>query len=133
MKWNTLVALVVSGAVLGYGGINLHAETIKITAERSPQQVFRAIVPPPKEALTLVSVSLVTVAGEVVGGLAEYDDALTTRPADYLELFNNMGALLAVGWFDRFGIERVVVDRALVEEADTLEGVFVQLLTGDAI
>jgi hypothetical protein len=75
-----------------------------------------------------------TVGGELLGGgLAAYDDAATSRPADYLELFNNAGSLLAVGWFDRFGIERLAVDRALIEEADYLEGVFVLILMGDPI
>jgi len=44
-----------------------------------------------------------------------------------------VGALLAVGWFDRFGIERLAVDRALVEDGDELEGVFVLILAGDSI
>jgi hypothetical protein len=68
-----------------------------------------------------------------LGGIAAYDDSTTSRPADYVELFNNVGALLAVGWFDSFGIERLAVDRALVEKADALEGIFVLILTGDPI
>jgi hypothetical protein len=41
--------------------------------------------------------------------------------------------LVAVGWFDRFGIQRMAVDRALLGGKDELEGVFVTLLKGDPI
>jgi len=41
-------------------------------------------------------------------------------------------AASAVGWFDRFGIRRLAVDRGL-EDEDKLEGVFVLLSEGDSI
>jgi hypothetical protein len=62
-----------------------------------------------------------------------YDDPTTARPADYFDLYDNVGDLVAVGWFDRFGIRRVAVDRGLVEEKNDLEGVFVTLVEGDSI
>jgi hypothetical protein len=71
--------------------------------------------------------------GKVFGRLAAYDDAATRRPADYLELYDNAGILLAVGWFDKFGIERLAVDRALVKAADDFEGIFVLILKGDSV
>jgi hypothetical protein len=52
---------------------------------------------------------------------------------DYLEVFASEGALVVVSWFDRFGIERLVVDRALVEGGQELEGVFVAVVNGEAI
>jgi hypothetical protein len=94
---------------------------------------FISVSLPRKDRLTLVSVVSVTSNGETLGGVAAYDDVMTKRPSDYIELFNNVGALLAVSWVDNFGIERLVVDRALVEEADTLQGVFVLVQTGDPI
>ena len=113
--------------------LDLSAQPARIRDKWSSQEIILAVAPPPKDRLTLVSMVPMTVAGELMGGLAAYDDAATSRPADYLELFNNAGALLAVGWFDRFGIERLAVDRALVDEADNLEGVFVLILPGDPI
>jgi len=113
--------------------VDLSAQPVRIRDRWSAQEILLAVAPPPKDRLTLVSMVPMTVAGELMGGLAAYDDAATSRPADYLELFNNAGALLAVGWFDRFGIERLAVDRALVDEADNLEGVFVLILPGDPI
>ncbi len=88
---------------------------------------------PKKDRLTLVSFLPVIVEGEIVGRVAVYDDPATERPADYLELYNSTGDLLAVSWFDRFGIQRTAVDRGLVGEADELDGVFVLLLDGDSI
>ena len=40
---------------------------------------------------------------------------------------------MAVGWIDRFGIERIAVDRGLLKDKDELEGVFVVLLDGEAL
>ena len=111
----------------------LHAESIRMSDKGSVQEMYLSASLPPKDRLTLVSVVPMTAGEEILGGLATYDDAATRRPADYLELFNNVGALLAVGWFDSFGIERLAVDRALVEDGDELEGVFVLILAGDSI
>jgi hypothetical protein len=85
------------------------------------------------DRLDLVSISAFTVGGETMGSVALYDDPATGRPADYLELYDSGGDLLAVGWFDRFGIERTAVDRGLLENADKPEGVFVVLLDGNFI
>ena len=57
----------------------------------------------------------------------------TPRPADYIELYDNDGDLVAVGWFDRFGIQRMALDRALVEGSEELQGVFVTVVNGDSI
>jgi hypothetical protein len=40
---------------------------------------------------------------------------------------------LAVRWFDKFGIERMAVDRGFLENADKPEGVVVVLLEGDPV
>jgi hypothetical protein len=84
-------------------------------------------------SLTLVSFSSLLIAGNTVGEVLIYDDPTTKRPADYFELYDTDGDLLAVSWFDRFGIQRVAVDRGLLEEADKLEGVFVILLEGEPL
>ncbi len=97
------------------------------------QQVSLPASAPEQHPLTLISVSPVIVEGEHVGEVVVYHDPTTKRPADYWELYNSEGDLLAAGWFDRFGIERMAVDRGLLEESDKLEGVFVLLLDGDSI
>ena len=108
-----------------------HAEPLPTTT--SPIQDYRAVSLPEKDRLTLMSIVEVTVGREILGAIAAYDDAATARSADYLELYNNAGALLAVTWFDRFGIERLAVDRALAEDTNKLEGVFVLVITEDSI
>ncbi|MBI2359885.1 MAG: hypothetical protein HYV04_13485 [Deltaproteobacteria bacterium] len=97
------------------------------------QEIFHRASPPEKDRLILVSFVRLTVEGEIVGGAAEYDDTTTERPADYLELYDSAGDLVAVSWFDRFGIERTAIDRGLLEEAGELEGVFVLLLEGHRV
>ena len=83
--------------------------------------------------LTLVSIAPLLGNGQTVGAMAIYDDPSTPRPVDYLEVFDGGGALVAVNWFDRFGIERLIVDRALVEGGPELEGVFVAVVDGEVI
>ena len=84
-------------------------------------------------SLTLVSVAPLVIAGNTVGEVLIYDDPTTKRPADYFELYDTDGNLLAVDWFDRFGIQRMAVDRGLLEKTLKLEGVFVVLLDGESI
>ena len=88
---------------------------------------------PDKESLTMISLSPVVVGERTLGEFVAYDDPTTKRPADYFELYDSTGNLVAVGWFDQFGIQRVAVDRALVDGKNELEGVFVALSEGDPI
>jgi hypothetical protein len=53
-----------------------------------------------------------------------YDDPATERPVDYMEIYDTDGNLLAFGWFDQFGIERIAVDRSFVEPSQQLAGTF---------
>jgi len=86
-----------------------------------------------QHSLTLVSSSPLVVEGQTLGEVIVYDDPTTKRPEDYFELYDNPGDLIAVGWFDRFGIDRMAVDRGILDGEDELEGVFVSLLEGDSI
>jgi hypothetical protein len=86
-----------------------------------------------QHSLTRVSSSPLVIEGQTLGEVLVYDDPTTKRPADYFELYDNPGDLIAVGWFDRFGIERTAVDRGVLDGEDELEGVFVSLLEGDSI
>jgi hypothetical protein len=81
--------------------------------------------------LTRMPDAPLVIGDHTVGVVAVYDDATTQRPADYLEFYDDTGRLLAVSWFDRFGVERVAVDRGLLEKKEDLEGVFVVVLKGE--
>jgi len=85
----------------------------------------------PERPLTVVLLSPLMEQGTQLGLAVIYDDPSTQRPSDYLEVYNRDGSLVAVAWFDRFGIERVAVDRAFVDGEDELEGVFVPLVDGN--
>jgi hypothetical protein len=86
----------------------------------------------PRGSLNLVSLVPVTTNGGKAT-VAVYDDPATPRTEDYLELYDGSGELLAVGWFDEFGIQRLVIDRAVVEGRAELQGVFVMVVEGQGI
>jgi hypothetical protein len=83
--------------------------------------------------LSLSAVSPFVAEGKIVGVLAAYDDLTTKRAVDYWEVYDSENHLLVVCWFDRFGIERTAVDRALLGDGAELEGVFVPFIEGDSI
>ena len=87
----------------------------------------------PSLSMNLISLSPVVSGDRTVGKLAVYDDPRTARPEDYIELYDNGGQLVAVGWIDRFGIQRISVDRSLLENRDDLRGIFVTVVDGVAI
>ncbi|HET8563079.1 MAG TPA: hypothetical protein VFM35_04295 [Candidatus Binatia bacterium] len=126
----TIFAILEFIAVLFFLGLAARA------AEAADNVAGQQIVTGPEQhALSLVSFDPWVVEGEVVGALVAYvyDDVTTERPADYWELYDKEGNLLALSWFDRFGIKRTAIDRGIVEQGDELEGVFVMVADGDLI
>jgi len=101
----------------------------------SENALEQEIVTGPQHDMSLVSFSPWVVEGEVLGTLAAYvyDDVTTARPADYWQLYDQGGNLLATGWFDKFGIQRTAIDRGIVEQKDKLEGIFVVILNGESM
>lgn len=133
MKFNKTFLIILSFFLQMYLVTSAHADPTWINKKAEAQEMFLSVSLPEKDRLTLVSFVRIFAAGKLLGGLAAYDDAVTERTADYLELYNSAGSLIAIGWFDRFGIERVAVDRALLEDAAKLEGVFIVLVEGDSV
>lgn len=120
------VALVFSGQLLSFG----YAAAARVDDD----QLWQSLPHPAFEShFTLVLFSPVIVEAEVVGTVAIYDDTATRRPADYSELYDTAGQLLAIRWFDRFGIERMAVDRGFLDRADEPEGVLVVVLDGEPV
>ena len=107
----------------------------------SKQEVFLPVTVPERNHLRPISILPITVEAEIaghevvkiVGRVVVYDDPTTQRSADYIELYNNTGNLVAVGWFDSYGIERTAVDRGLLDDRHELDGVLVVVLDGDAV
>ena len=109
----------------------IHSDLIQ-TNDRTSQEIFSARTME-QHSLTLVSFSPLVVEGKTLGEVLIYDDPTTKRPVDYFELYDSTGDLVAVGWFDQFGIQRVAVDRGVLERGDEVEGVYVFFLEGDSI
>ena len=83
--------------------------------------------------LNLISVAPLINGEDTIGFMVVYKDTSTKRSSDYVEFYDNAGDLVAVNWFDRFGIERMGIDRGLLENASKLEGVFVVFLDGETV
>jgi hypothetical protein len=65
--------------------------------------------------------------------MAVYDDIATERIGDYAEIYNLKGALIAIIWFDEFGILRTAIDRGVVLHKKDVEGVLVLVMNGDLV
>jgi hypothetical protein len=83
--------------------------------------------------LTAIKSTPLVVNGTTLGTVVVYDDPSTARTEDYLEIYNREGDLVAVAWFDRFGIQRAAVDRAFADGKDHVEGVFIAVADGDFV
>jgi hypothetical protein len=107
-----------------------------VRAEMRMAGALEAVVPisrATEHTLTLVSFSPLVDEGNTVGAVLVYDDPTTTRPEDYFELYDSTGDLVTIGWFDRFGIRRMTVDRGFLDGTDNLAGIFVSLVGGDSL
>jgi hypothetical protein len=109
-----------------------HAE-IRIRDGALARESLVPISGPKEDRLTLILSSRLIVEGKSVGEVLVYDDPTTKRLADYFELYDRTGDLIGIGWFDRFGIRRMILDRSLLDGTDDFEGVFVFLVEGDSI
>jgi hypothetical protein len=66
----------------------------------------------------------------LLGIVAIYNDKLTPREVDYIEVYDVFGDLVLIAWFDRFGIFQVAIDNGLLrEDYPAVEGILV-LVTG---
>jgi hypothetical protein len=134
MRFKTKIFAAVMGLCLQLPFLaSTHAEIMQASDRVLPLEMLVPASGLDPRSLGLVSVSPLVIKGEIIGELAEYDDPGTKRPVDYLEVCDRAGYVLAVGWFDRFGILRMALDHALFVHRDEREGVFVSFLEGDPI
>jgi hypothetical protein len=131
MMMTTKKVLVILGVVAQL--LFFEQESIAADASMVRQEIRLSVPIPEENSLTLVSVFRVVGKGDDIGTVAVYDDGSTERAGDYLELYNTTGELLALGWVDRFGIERGAVDRGLLRASPVLEGIFILFVDGDLI
>lgn len=129
----TTVLIAINLFVQLYPVAHSQTEPMATSARIAPQESYYAVSLPAKDRLALMTRIPIAAHGELLGEFVAYDDVATARPADYLELYNNAGDLLAVSWFDRFGIERLALDQGLVQSSEKLEGIFVLVVTGNSV
>ena len=104
------------------------------SAETQPtrKNVFARMDLPQRPVTVGKSIPLI-VHGVALGTAVVYDSPDRAKPGDYLEFYNPTGSLVAVVWFDRFGIRRTAVDRSFLRGKNQLEGVFVPIDDGELI
>jgi hypothetical protein len=125
MKTVKTVAVIVI-TLLALTGGTLPAEQLRFEDNLYGDRVLLPVSVPDHDRLEMVGLVTVELEEEIVVTLAFYDDPLTKKSADYLELYDLDGGLLMVSWIDRFGVVRTAIDQALLEEdASELEGVLV--------
>jgi hypothetical protein len=126
----SLFTVVIAAQLLLFG--NVRADDVKRPESLTKQE---SVMGPEQHDMTLVASEPWVVEGEVFGVLAGYvyKDVSTRRPVDYWELYDTAGDLLAVSWFDRFGIHRTAVDRGIMQDGEKLDGVFVIVLDGETL
>lgn len=129
-NWITRATLRALGGVILFGSMAGNAQGAEITVE---QPVSATKITAQRSGLKLVFNSPLIARGQTLGTVAIYDDPTTSRPADYLELYDVGADLVAIVWFDRFGIQRTVVDRALVDGGAESAGILVSVLEGEQI
>jgi hypothetical protein len=113
--------------------ILISALSSNATASETGQQQIIVTSELPRRPPKVVKFSQLIANGTRIGTVVWYDDPATPRPADYLELYDDNGGLVAVSWFDRYGIERMAMDRAFIEGRGRLEGVYVFTVDGDTM
>jgi hypothetical protein len=86
-----------------------------------------------RASLNLVQLVPVTSDRDNVGIIAIYDNPMTRRAEDYLELRDDRGQIVAIEWFDQFGIRRLTLDRGFLNGAAKFERIFVTLVSGEPI
>ena len=93
------------------------------------------IVGPGEHETNLTSLEPWLVDGAVVGSVASYvfADATTRRPVDYWEFYDEGGDVVAIAWFDQFGVRRIAVDEGIMNDEGKLDGRFVLVLDGEAV
>ena len=127
-----IVALLLSAVrelvLPGYQEITNAHEIITVEENSEPAETNLT-----RASLNLVQLVPVTSDRDNVGIIAIYDNPMTRRAEDYLELRDARGQIVAIEWFDQFGIRRLTLDRGFLNGAAKFERIFVTLVSGEPI
>lgn len=117
-------------AAFGFMGVLLFSP---VSADELTKQDLIHSIRPPADRLSLVWAARIVDDDKALGIVTMYDDPATERPVDYMEIYDTAGNLLAFGWFDQFGIERIAVDRSFVEPSQQPVGRFLIFADGEQL
>ena len=126
-----IVLVAVSVEIAAFIFVLLAAAPLQSSDDLSDDTSSTLSIPDPGR-LKMVSFSPIVIGNEIRAVIV-YDDPATRRPIDYVAIYDGSGNLLALKWFDRFGIERMAIDRGLIDNTDHPAGVFVAFLRGDSL
>src|ERR1043166_2892319 len=126
-----IVLIAVSLEIAAFIFVLLAAAPLQSSDDLSDDTSSTLSIPDPSR-LKMVSFSPIVIGNEIRAVIV-YDDPATRRPIDYVAMYDGAGDLLGLKWFDRFGIERMAIDRGLINNADHPAGVFVAFLRGDSL
>ena len=124
-------ALIVSLAVLAMLLTTTHVKGDSLQLAENPFGSPAAL--PEKGKMKLIGFVAPRASSGIAGGMAVYDDAATKRIGDYAEIYNLEGALIAIIWFDQFGILRTAIDRGVVLHKKDVKGVLVLVMSGNLV
>jgi hypothetical protein len=126
-------AVLVLGLLLVFSG-DVQPQTLRVAENLRHEEVLLPQSAPDREELAPVSLLTVVDDSQFVVVLALYDDLGTARAVDYLEVYDPSGELLIISWFDRYGIARLAIDRALLQdEPADLEHILVLVEDGTSL
>ena len=106
----------------------LQAEPSQIERSKS---IVLSVTGSTERAMVLIRSLTLTTEEGIKGRIAIYDDVTTKRPADVAVFYNLSDGIVAITWFDRFGIQRIALDSGILQKSGELEGVFVVLTGGE--
>src|SRR5215475_8976103 len=101
------VIFIILGFVAGLFFVDdLATKAAEAADSLSKQEILLPVSVPERNHLRPISILTITVEAQIagyevvktVGRVVVYDDPTTRRSADYIELYNNTGNLVAVGW-----------------------------------
>ena len=133
VKSGDFVAFGVVGLLLGLVLVPLGMSRIQDGESQSIRRNALPSIELPQRPPTVGKSIPLNIHGVSLGTAVVYKNPSIGTPGDYLEFYNPTGNLIAVVWFDRFGIRRAAVDRSFLRGKNQPEGVFVPVEDGELI
>lgn len=133
IKFGDFAAFGVAGLLLGLVLVPFAMSRIPGAESQSVRRNDLSSIELPQRPPTVGKSIPLNIHGVALGTAVVYKNPSIGTPGDYLEFYNPTGNLIAIVWFDRFGIRRAAVDRSFLRGKNQPEGVFVPVEDGELI